>query len=87
MVVKRKKSSGVISKNEGFCKDFCSVFCIVKFEASSPCSYVYVSILILPNLPLRSDGPSLSSRLLLSFYCSWPTVGPLKMVSLDFFNM
>lgn len=27
----KKKSSGIISKNEGFCKDFCSVFCKVKF--------------------------------------------------------
>lgn len=88
MVVKRKKSSGVIIiKNEGFCKDFCSVFCSVKFEARSPCSYVYVSIFILPNLPLRSDEPLLSSRLLFSFYCSWPTVNPLRMISLDIFNI
>lgn len=87
MVVKRKKASGVISKNEGFCKDFCSVLCSVKFEASSPCNYVYVGILILPNLPLKSEEPLLSSRLLFSFYCSWPTVGPLRMISLDFFSM
>lgn len=88
MVIKRKKSSGVvISKNEGFCKDFCSVFCSVKFETSSPCGYVYVSILILPSLPLKSEEPLLSSRLLFSFYCFWPTVDPLKMIFLDFFNM
>lgn len=87
MVVKWKKASGVISKNEGFYKDFCSVLCSVKFVASSPCSYVYVGILILPNLPLKSEEPLLSSRLLFSFYCSWPTVGPLRMISLDFFSV
>lgn len=37
MVVKRKNIPGVtISKNEGFCKDFCSVFCSVKFKAGCP---------------------------------------------------
>lgn len=87
MVVKRKKSSDVISKNEGFCKDFCSVLCSVKLEASSPWNYVYVGILILPNLPLKSEESLLSSRLLFSFYCSWPTVDPLRMISLDFFNV
>lgn len=87
MVVKRKKSSGVISKNEGFCKDLCSVLCSVKLEASSPWNYVYVGILILPNLPLKSEESLLSSRLLFSFYCSWPTVDPLRMISVDFFNV
>lgn len=31
-----KKSSGVISNSEGFCKSFFSVFCKIKFEASFP---------------------------------------------------
>lgn len=39
MVVKKENSSGlIISKNEGFCRDYYSVFCSVKFEASSPCT-------------------------------------------------
>lgn len=87
MVVKRKKASGVISKSERFCKDFCSVLCGVEFEASSPCNYVYVGILILTNLPLKSEEPLLKSRLQFSFYCFWPTVDPLRMISLDVFNV
>lgn len=87
MVVKKENSSGLISKNEGFRRDFCSVFCSVKFGASSPSTYVHVSILILPNWPLKSDRLLLSSRLLFSLCCSWPTVDPLRMISLDFSSM
>lgn len=76
---KQEKSSGVIiSKNEGFCKE-CSVFRNVHFEARSPWSCVYVSVLIFPNLPSKSKKLFLSSRLLFSFCWSWPAVDPLRM--------
>lgn len=36
VVILRKKSSGILSNSEGFCKSFFSVLCKLKFEASFP---------------------------------------------------
>lgn len=55
----RKKSSGILSNSEGFCKSFFSVLCKLSLK-------LYVSILMLPILPLKCEKTS-SSRLLASF--------------------
>lgn len=86
MVVIKRKIIRCHKQQRRFCKKF--LFSVPQNQVGGKFSLkLYVSILMLPNLPSKCETTLLSSRLLFSFYLLLPPGSPLRVVFLGSPNM